>query len=421
LSEVAATRVGAIGSSHQAVVDAHGSIVPDASGWRLDWWIGADDRWHVPGREIGARQRLVDAAPVVETAVRVPGGDAVQRIYGFGGPGDLLAVEIENASPAPFVVALVARPAGPDGRIRSLALNGPWVVVDGRPVVRTVHRPGRWAISRDGQPFEAVAGGVATDGPFPMTRDRAGRLGAAFLHPVSHRTSLRAVVALGPDAAIASESSDPVSQPSASHAAHGWRVHLDRGMRVHVPDIRFQDAIDASRASLLLSATERLRPTPAKLVALEDWGFDAEAIHVWKRLGALDRSRASRRTPAAAPWFEVRARLDVATPTFAWSDGPAPFLGAVRDLLMREHDDDSVELLTDLPRDWIGQPLEVHDAPTRRGSVSYAIRWHGERPALLWDCPGALRVRCPGLDPTWSTLDRRGETLLEFPAGLTRD
>ena len=41
------------------------------------------------------------------------------------------------------------------------------------------------------------------------------------------------------------------------------------------------------------------------------------------------------------------------------------------------------------PEAWLGQPVEIHDVPARLGTVSWAVRWHGDRPALLWDC------RCP--------------------------
>jgi hypothetical protein len=54
----------------------------------------------------------------------------------------------------------------------------------------------------------------------------------------------------------------------------------------------------------------------------------------------------------------------------------------------------------------------VHDAPTRAGLVSFAVRWHGERPAVLWDAPEGVTLRAPVLDPGWSVAGGRGETLL---------
>ena len=52
-----------------------------------------------------------------------------------------------------------------------------------------------------------------------------------------------------------------------------------------------------------------------------------------------------------------------------------------------------------------------------------ALRWHGPRPAVLWeiDGPGVV-LRCSGLDPSWSAATARGEALLVEPgtAGTLR-
>jgi len=82
------TTLGTVATPARGIVDPRGLVTVAAvdpsrsrSGWSLDWWIGADDRWHTPSTDAGVRQRLVGDAPVVETAVRIPGGDAVQRVY----------------------------------------------------------------------------------------------------------------------------------------------------------------------------------------------------------------------------------------------------------------------------------------------------------------------------------------------------
>jgi hypothetical protein len=91
----------------------------------------------------------------------------------------------------------------------------------------------------------------------------------------------------------------------------------------------------------------------------------------------------------------------------------AEFLSFVRQVLVRETPEGSLALCSVFPPEWTGQPLEVHDAPTHSGRVSYALRWHGDRPALLWECerPGA-RLTAPGLDPAWSSEEQSGEALL---------
>ena len=68
------TMVGNVASPWEAIVDQRGLVTPWFDGWSLDWWVGADDRWHFPAHEAAVRQRLVGASPVVETAMAVPGG-----------------------------------------------------------------------------------------------------------------------------------------------------------------------------------------------------------------------------------------------------------------------------------------------------------------------------------------------------------
>ena len=70
-------------------------------------------------------------------------------------------------------------------------------------------------------------------------------------------------------------------------------------------------------------------------------------------------------------------------------------------------------LLTELPPEWRGQSVEVRDAPIADGLVSYAVRWHGAHPALLWEAPAGITLARPALDPEWSSTEPRGEALFE--------
>jgi hypothetical protein len=95
----------------------------------------------------------------------------------------------------------------------------------------------------------------------------------------------------------------------------------------------------------------------------------------------------------------------------------ADLLTFVRNLLVRETLDGGLALCSLVPTHWLGQQLEVHDAPTHHGLLSFALRWHGDRPALLWelqphDGATAVRITAPGLDPSWSTTELRGDALL---------
>ena len=389
------TSIGVLGGVRDATVDRTGVLAPRAAGWELDWWIGADDRWHVPGREAAVRQHLVAGMPVVQTSMRVPGGDAVHRAYGapVADVGEVAVVEIANESPAPFVAALVVRGAS------AVDLGDATAFADGRSAVRTPRPPSRWALAADGSTEEIVTSGAASDAPFAPRRDRGARLVAAFLYPVAHRTTLRAAVAIGTRGLGATE---PATLPDAAAVARGWTAQLDRGMRVTLPDDALQRAVDTARAATVL-AGQAWKVVPEVVAVLEDWGLDPEAATGWARLTGRDRRQLARRTPPPpGGWAEVRARV---------ADTAPALLAALRAVVVRETDD-TVELLGDWPSEWIGSPIDVRDAPTRRGPVSYSVRWHGDRPALLWEVPDGVRITTPGLDPSWSTSESRGEALL---------
>jgi hypothetical protein len=77
-----------------------------------------------------------------------------------------------------------------------------------------------------------------------------------------------------------------------------------------------------------------------------------------------------------------------------------------------QHVDGGADLLPGFPAAWAGHGVEVYRAPVGADTVGFAVRWHGERPALLWDASAALRLTCLRLDPAWSTQAPRGEALL---------
>ncbi|MDQ1460301.1 MAG: hypothetical protein QOI08_1785 [Actinomycetota bacterium] len=334
--------VGTLTTGVTAEVDAYGTVRSAAV--RLAWRVRRGNEWLEPGTDSTTRQSRPTAAPVVHTALRIPGGDAIQRVYAVGdGGGALVVVEIENDSPEAIAVAFVVDTPG----VVSATDDG--VVIDGKRVLAWSRRPG-----------------AVEDG------DR-------FVFPVPHRTTVR-VVLVGSDLGFAG---DVRALPDADAVVRAWDRMLDRGLRTELPE-PLQSEVEAARADLLLAP-----PTAEAFVALEAWGFDEDAVEMWARLGMRAR-RAARRGSAPGLLAETLAAL------------------------VRE-DGDILELLPGFRVAWLGQRVAAHDIPLRRGLCSFAVRWHGSRPALLWDVPAGTTVRIPALDPGWSSNEAVGETLLAEP------
>jgi len=214
---------------------------------------------------------------------------------------------------------------------------------------------------------------------------------------VAHRSALRFALQLGPGHLA----ERPLAGlPDPGDAARGWAAHLDRGLRVELPDPALTAALRSALAATLLASARRPVP-PRAVAALEDWGFDAAAATAWATLGWRDRRAAAHRRSTPPSWADVAA-----------TRGDAELLTRVRALLAHDGADGTVTLLADLPGAWRGHRVDVRDAPTRAGPVSYAVRWHGPRPALLWEAPPGVQLRAPGLDPGWTTRDPSGEALL---------
>jgi hypothetical protein len=292
------TAIGNLDSPWEAIVDPRGLVTPWFDGWSLDWWIGADDRWHLPSREVAVRQRLVDEMPVVETAMRVPGGDAAHRAYAVKTGGDEhVVVEIENRSRIPFAVALAVRPVNPEGLavIERVGLHdGTTVTVDGRVAMLLPKPPSRMAAStfKEGDVAGIVLGGDAGT-TLDEVRCDAGLASAAFVFPLAHTATLRVVLPMVPKSRtriqgrirrrLVKAHGYPASVPTSEQVARGWRIQGDRGMRIRVPDDRLQACVDANRRFLLLLHDgDEITPGPSTYHRF--WFRDAAYM-----VGALDR------------------------------------------------------------------------------------------------------------------------------------
>ncbi len=375
----------------------------------MQWFVAADDRWHRPPDEVAVRQCNVDGSAVVETRLRVPGGDVVETIWSTIATDGrrFTAVEFANESSMPVAIAV----AGEN-------------LLTSRPV-----DPG-------------PAPGLEFDEPVRVL-------------PVAHRTSVRVLVAHdGRGGDWPSDFSD------ASDVGAGWLAIVGRAGRVSIPEMiggrPVADVVAATRCRLALeSITDIIDPVERLLMIDERSRMNldqedlvpivieaAEEILVSVRSGGGDESGARLALLAAHRSLrsDPRAASDLVASVARWRKNRAtnfpeawgpiestPPLGDsgrrlpadVVDRLVRWTGENTATLVPDgLPRSWWGSSCEAFDlAVGSSHRVSFAIRWHGERPAVLWEVAGpAGLVLRSGADESWSTTQARGEALWSAPA-----
>jgi hypothetical protein len=72
-----------------------------------------------------------------------------------------------------------------------------------------------------------------------------------------------------------------------------------------------------------------------------------------------------------------------------------------------------------VPPEWVGSNFEAHGLVAGPSTaLSFAVRWHGEHPAVLWQVDGdPVELTAPSVDPAWRTRDPRGEALWRLSGG----
>ncbi len=381
---------GVTGRPWRASVGPAGSVQP-WDGEPLHWFVAAEDRWHVPDDEPTVRQIRVEGTAVVETRLRVPHGDVVQRVFSVSDAGGVTLIEVENESTMPVAVAFDRR-----------------AVLTERPIADV--------------PVEGI------DLP-----------DEAFVMPLGHKTSFR--IGLAHDGRGAGVLPD--SLPAAAQVARGWLAITERASRFVLPDgdigATLASAITAERCELALGSVPHVADDPAgfalaldELVRMgerpEHWIPElVDAVEVlgpqpgWDADVAL---LAAGRVLAAAN--EDRARRDLAR-IVAKRPAPTPRPDAVPDgvrgiaWLESLLADGPALMPTGIPESWLGQSVECYGVPTGDDTtVSYALRWHGERPAVLWEQTGdPVELTSPMVAPEWRTSDATGETLWPAPPGAS--
>ncbi|HUG00120.1 MAG TPA: hypothetical protein VMM60_18490 [Ilumatobacter sp.] len=386
---------GATGQTWRASITGTGSVLPwDDDSAAVNWFVAADDRWHVPSEESTVRQVRLEGTPVTETRVRVPQGDVVQRVYTVADSGGITVIEVENESTLPVAIAfdqpwlLTERP------LANVPING----ID-LPAGSFVMPLGHAAVLRVGIPHRRDAGNPGATGPLPRVSpsasvvrgwlsltDRASRFvlpdgdtGAALVDRVRAQ---RCELALG-------------SIPSAGEDAAGYAIALGELVRMgESPDHWVPELADA---------VEQLGSTVG-------WIADVALTAAGRVLVASDERRARR---------DLQRIIDRRVPSLRPATPPAG-VGLVPWL---EHGFATGGQLLPfgIPTPWLGQSFEVYNVPTGDVSaVSFAVRWHGERPAALWEQHGEpVTLSGPVVDSAWSTTAVKGEALWQVPEVVT--
>jgi len=415
--------VGVRGGAWLGGVNAWGDVFVDGKE-RLRWFVAADDRWYRPSRETTVRQREVSGVPVIETRIKVPGGDAVQRVYGVADFGGAIVVEVFNDSSLPFAVAF------------------------DRGDIAAMREPSPTGV----QGIDLPVGSV--------------------VFPVGHHATMRVAILIGDlernlERKISAQELE--SLPSFEQVERGWLAALRVASRVDVPEASWESILTTQRCKLLLTAGGGTtgngesgsdddfvdlildRAERVKLGDKADQWVDEVAAATESVIRRCAKNR-------NAKWFDERAivlasmvlnragekrgQKDVAQ---AWSrvvsdavglgdfglvlgvdaevgrDQLANFSGVrqiawVESQLVAQRHDGVIEICPrGIDAAWLGANFECHRlVASAEHLISFAVRWHGEKPALLWeiDGPAGARVAASAVDGTFSSVEMRGETLL---------
>ena len=397
--------VGVRGAAWSAGVSAWGDLfVEDQE--RLRWFIAADDRWYRPSRETTVRQREVSGVPVIETRIKVPGGDAVQRVYGVANFGGAIVVEIYNDSSLPFAVAF------------------------DRGDIATMREPSPTGV----QGIDLPAGSV--------------------VFPVGHHATMRAAIFVNGDSRQIS-AGELESLPSFEQVERGWLAALQISSRVDVPDLSWSSVLTSQRCKVLLSNSAELAESSDINLVVDLLLDRAERVRLgdkpaqWVDEVAVATERILKQCAKtqSVQWFEERALLGAGMVlnragesrglqdfVSVWSRlaeagrisdlalASPEIAGTVRQIawiesqLVAQRRDGVIEICPcGIDKSWLGVNFECHKLlASPEHVISYAVRWHGEKPALLWEIDGPVgaKVAASAIDRTFSSTEMRGETLL---------
>jgi hypothetical protein len=367
-------------------------VLPADGTAELSWHIAADDRWYSPETEATLRQKWYAGFPVSETRVRIPGGDMVQRVYCVADQGGMTIMEFDNESNMPVAVAVT------------------------RSDVLTTRQPAN-------NPPQGI--------DLPTT---------SMMIPIGHRSMARvALLHKSPAPGVL-----PEATPLHQQVVRGWETACDIASRMTLPDHTVVAGIARVRSNLLLGV-DITEDAFIELVRLGETHHDSimEVVDVVQRRVKAEKKSSVLQwdTPhvlataaracvllnddlaagdIAAVWSRLSDRA-VAEPPIEVPEGIAAVAWAETLLVQASPSDGVCTLLPyGIPQPWWGTSFDVKGLiADPHHTLSYAVRWHGERPALLWEVSGppGLLIQGGAADQQWHTTDASGEVLLAAPAG----
>lgn len=380
------TFVGVRGGKRWAEVDGSGVVRVFDGGAPLDWHVADEERWHSPSSTGGGvRQRAIDGMPVVESKLRVRGGDVVQRVYAVADHGGLVVVEFENDSHSSVAVALT------------------------RGDVITQRPPSRQTVPGIDLPTGSIA------------------------LPLAHGTALRVALPLGDTPA--GVDLDALASPT--QVSRGWLQVVETASRVVCADEPLASLIadvNSARCELLIAGIDdpatgplealvaglelvRLGENPYiwidELVPLAERCFaDADRhprfmlAHAAAGLQSmLARAGETRAVRDAARAWQRAIRRNTPSSGSGWSAAPPGHRIASFEAQLLSLDADNVGVLMPFgfPDAWRGVNFEAHGLAGPMGArIGFAVRWHGENAAVLWESSSADVRLASGVDAAWS-------------------
>lgn len=377
--------IGNRGATWRGEVTEHGTLLPP-DGRPLSWFVAADDRWYVPETEVSLRQKWYSGYPVAETRMRIPSGDVVQRVYSVADLGGMTVMEFENDSPMPIVVAVT------------------------RNDILTTREPSSQVPLGIDLPSNSIV--------VPVGHKSTTRIALSHVRPESGRL--------------------PDDTPNHQQVVRGWESACDVAGRITLPDHTIVAGVARIRSDLLLGVG--VDDAAVELVRLGETGRDS-ILHVVDQVQVLLKAE---KRAKVLQWETKHKLLAAARACVLLGDDTAA--GDIGSAWLRLADRPSEELPAEMPagldgiiwieeilasgspsggecevlshgipEPWWGASFDLHALPADPfRTVSYAVRWHGARPALLWEVIGS-----PGLvlsHHDWHTTDAAGEALLPAPS-----